>query len=97
MKKILITTLALVSISFASADLYKTQCASCHGASAEKKALGKSDIIAGWAEADIVAALQGYKDGSRNVHGMLAVKKPIASKLSDDDIKSLASFISSIK
>lgn len=97
MKKILVTTLALVSLSFASADLYKAQCASCHGTNAEKKALGKSDVIAGWSEADLMSALQGYKDGSRNAHGMLTVKKPIAAKLSDADMKSLASFISSIK
>ncbi|QOG12695.1 c-type cytochrome [Arcobacter sp. FWKO B] len=97
MKKVLLSCVAVASLSFASGDLYKAECASCHGANAEKKALGKSDVIAGWAEADIVTALNGYKDGSRNVHGMLAVKKPITSKLSDADIKSVASYISGLK
>lgn len=96
MKNILFSVVAIASFSFASGDLYKKECASCHGANAEKKALGKSDVIAGWAAADVISALQGYKDGSRNVHGMLAVKKPITTKLSDADIEALASYVSTL-
>lgn len=96
MKKLLLLSLATATLCFGNADLFKKECASCHGNNAEKKALGKSEIIKGWASADVVAALNGYKDGSRNVHGMLAVKKPIASKLSDADIKALADYISKL-
>lgn len=96
MKKVLLASIALSSLCFASAELYKKECASCHGNNGEKKALGKSEVIAGWSEDNILSALKGYKDGTRNVHGMIAVKKPIASKLSDDDMKSLASYISKL-
>lgn len=96
MKKLLLVGLATATLCFANGDLFKKECASCHGNNAEKKALGKSEVIKGWSSADIVTALNGYKDGSRNVHGMLAVKKPITAKLSDADIKSLADYISKL-
>lgn len=39
-------------------------CGSCHGQKAEKSALGKSQIIAGWEKQKIISALNGYKDGT---------------------------------
>ena len=39
-------------------------CAACHGADFEKKAMGVSKIVKDMSGADIVAALNGYKDGS---------------------------------
>lgn len=39
-------------------------CASCHGQKAEKSALGKSQIIAGWDKQRIIDALHGYKAGT---------------------------------
>jgi cytochrome c553 len=45
------------------ASLFK-KCQSCHGAKAEKVALGKSKIIKGWEASKIASALNGYKDGS---------------------------------
>ena len=70
-------------------------CSSCHGAHAEKKALGKSQIIKGWDAAKIAAALQGYKDGSYG-GAMKAIMKGQVTKLSDADIKSLANYISKL-
>lgn len=43
--------------------LYAT-CGSCHGQKAEKSALGKSQVIAGWDKQRIIDSLNGYKDGS---------------------------------
>ena len=43
------------------AMMFKQKCASCHGQMAEKSALGKSNVIAGWDVAKIVDALKGYK------------------------------------
>ena len=43
--------------------LYKV-CASCHGQKAEKEALGKSQVIAGWDKERIITAMNGYKDGT---------------------------------
>ena len=76
------------------AKLFKA-CSSCHGAKAEKKALGKSQVIAGWESSKIVNALNGYKDGSYG-STMKAVMQDQAAKLSDTDIKALAAYISKL-
>ena len=73
--------------------LYKS-CAGCHGAHAEKKALGKSEVIKGWSAAKLTDALEGYKKGTRNVHGMGALMKGQVSKLSQEQIKLLSEYIS---
>ncbi|WP_434656939.1 c-type cytochrome [Sulfurimonas sp. NW9] len=72
-----------------------TACSSCHGAHAEKKALGKSQIIKGWDKTKIITALKGYKDGTYG-GAMKAVMKGQATKLSDADIKALAEYISQL-
>ncbi len=76
--------------------LYK-KCVGCHGAKAENKALGKSDIIAGWDAAKIEEALKGYKAGTRNVHTMGALMKGQVASYSDADIKAVAEYISKLK
>jgi len=76
------------------AKLFKA-CSSCHGVKAEKKALGKSQVIAGWKSAKIVTALKGYKEGTYG-GSMKAVMKGQASKLSDADIKALSDYISKL-
>ena len=43
--------------------LYAT-CGSCHGQKAEKSALGKSQVIAGWDKQRIIDSLNGYKNGT---------------------------------
>lgn len=70
------------------------KCAGCHGASAEKPALGKSQIIKGWDKAKIVAALKGYKDDS---YGgvMKGVMKGQVANLSDEEIDALGVYIAS--
>jgi len=101
MKKITKITLGLMvlaSTAIAANDgvsLYK-KCAGCHGINAEKKALGKSQIIKGWEEAKIVTALKGYKDGT---YGgvMKGVMKGQVASLNEDQINSLAKYIATIK
>ena len=77
------------------ASLYK-KCASCHGASAEKVALGKSKVIANMSEADLNAAMNGYKDGTYG-GPMKGLMKGQVAKLSSDDIASLSAHIASLK
>lgn len=76
------------------ATLYKA-CAACHGVNAEKKALNKSQIIQGWETSKIVAALNGYKDGTYG-STMKGVMKPQVSKLSDAEIEAVAKYISGL-
>jgi len=70
-------------------------CSACHGQKAEKKALGRSQIIQGWAASKIEKALHGYKDGSYG-GAMKGVMQAQASKLSDTDIKAVADYISKL-
>jgi cytochrome c553 len=97
MKKIVLTAMfaAATAVSLSAASF--AACAACHGAKGEKPALGKSEIIAGWDEAKVVAALNGYKAGTLNVHGMGAVMKGQTMKLSDADIADLAKQIAAMK
>ncbi len=73
------------------------KCQSCHGDKAQNKALGKSEVIAGWDAAKTEEALKGYKAGTRNKHGMGGLMKTQVSSLSDEDIKAVAAYISSLK
>ncbi|XPV69973.1 MAG: c-type cytochrome [Halarcobacter sp.] len=96
--KILAGILILGAASlFASdgANIYKA-CATCHGANAEKHALGKSQVIQGWDVAKVEKALHGYKDGSYG-GPMKGVMKGQVARLSDADIKAVAEHIASLK
>lgn len=75
--------------------LYGTKCASCHGAKAEKPALGKSQVIAGWSASKIEEALHGYQAGTygKEMKGLMAGQ---AKALSSDEIKALAKHISAL-
>lgn len=98
MKKVLLgLLLASVSTLFAAdgAEIYKAKCLSCHGDKASKAALNKSQIIAGWDAEKIIASVNGYKNGEGGA--MKNVMKPIASGLSDDDLKAVAATIASYK
>ncbi|RXK11510.1 cytochrome C [Halarcobacter mediterraneus] len=86
MKKIVLGTM-IVAGSLMAANW--APCAACHGAKAEKKALGKSHVIAGWPVEKTVAALKGYKDGSYG-GAMKGVMKGQTARLSDADIQDLA-------
>ena len=80
-------------VSVSSDTLLFKKCAGCHGATAEKSALGKSKIIKGWKPSKIIHAINGYKDGSYG-GAMKGLMKSQVSSLSDKDIKSIATLIS---
>jgi len=69
-------------------DLYK-KCAGCHGAKAEKSALGKSKVIKGWEAEKIADALKGYKIGS---YGgvMKGIMKSQVRSMNDKEIEVLS-------
>lgn len=98
MKKIC-TLLAFAAVStLMAADgaaIYKSKCFSCHGEKASKSALNKSQIIAGWDASKTIESVVGYKNGQGGP--MKGVMKPIASGLSDEDLKAVAETIASFK
>ncbi|WP_263831666.1 c-type cytochrome [Sulfurospirillum oryzae] len=98
MKKIACMLISVAAVSLMAADgegIYKSKCFSCHGDKASKSALNKSQIIAGWDVAKITASINGYKNGEGGP--MKNVMKPIATALSDDDLKAVATTIASYK
>ena len=74
--------------------LYKS-CASCHGQKAEKEALGKSQVIAGWDKEKTIQALNGYKAGTYGGVMKNIMKGQVATK-TDAEIDALATFISKL-
>lgn len=88
-----------LSVMLSAADggaLYQ-KCSACHGAKAEKAALGKSEVIAGWKADKIVDALKGYKAGTRNTKGMGSIMKGQTASLGDSDMKALGEYIAGLK
>jgi len=96
--KILIVLAAIGSLSVASADgasVYK-KCIACHGVNAEKKALGKSAVIAGWEAPKTLAALQGYKAGTYG-GAMRGLMKGQVAALNEEQMKEVAHYIATQK
>ncbi|MDQ7045041.1 MAG: hypothetical protein Q9M32_03900 [Sulfurimonas sp.] len=77
-----------------AALLYAT-CKGCHGANAEKKALGKSEVIKGWNEQRIIDALNGYADGTYG-GAMKGMMKSQVTKFDKKEIEALAKHISKL-
>ncbi len=89
------TMLASFSLFASGADLYKS-CVACHGAKAEKAALGASKIISSMSKEDIAKALKGYKNDTYG-GAKKGIMKGQASKLSDPQIDELATYITTLK
>ncbi len=95
-KKAVAPQLASTAVESMSEDakLYK-QCVSCHGVNAEKVALGKSQIIAGWDVAKTKAALKGYQDGTYGA-SMKSLMQSQVKSLNDREIRQLAKYINKL-
>ena len=97
MKTLLLILGLTMVLNAADGKALYLKCAACHGKKGEKKALGKSQIIAGQKEAKTLEALKGYRTGKRNVAGMGALMKGQVVALSDADLKALAKYITTLK
>lgn len=62
MKKIILGTLILGVAAFAAVNL--ASCKGCHGQNFEKKALGKSKVVADMTKEEVNDAMVGYKKGT---------------------------------
>ncbi|NOQ32399.1 MAG: cytochrome C [Helicobacteraceae bacterium] len=67
-------------------------CKGCHGANFEKKAMGKSKVVADMTHADIAASLKGYKAGTYG-GPMKGLMKGQVAKYSDADLDAFAQTI----
>ncbi|MDX1808535.1 MAG: c-type cytochrome [Sulfurospirillaceae bacterium] len=99
MKKLLLIALSVFALNAMAADsaemLFK-KCTACHGLNAEKKALGKSEIINKWDSKKIEAALNGYKKGTFG-GAMKGIMKGQVANLNEAQIKTLAEYIPTLK
>jgi len=73
------------------------KCASCHGDRGEKRALGKSAIITAQNSEKTKKQLEGYKKGILNQYGMGSVMSDQMKEVSDEEIKTLSKYISTLK
>ena len=71
-------------------------CISCHGLMFEKSAMGYSRIVNQMSKEDIIASINGYKNGTYG-GSMKALMAAQAIKLSTEEIEALAEMISSIE
>jgi cytochrome c-type protein NapB len=90
MKKIVIASIAtLALVTAASAEVNLKACAGCHGANFEKKAMGKSKVVADMTHAEIANALKGYKHGTYG-GPMKGMMKGQVARYSDADLEAAA-------
>lgn len=88
LKLLAIGTLMLTSASGASTAV----CKGCHGQNWEKAAMGKAKVVKDMSKAQIVKALQGYKDGTYG-GAMKGLMKAQVKNLSTSDIEAMAASI----
>ena len=93
MKKIVIASIAALGVATTlSAGVNSAACKGCHGANFEKKAMGKSKVVANLSHAEIATALKGYKAGTYG-GPMKGLMKGQVAKYSDADLDALAQTI----
>lgn len=99
MKKNVLMLCCLVSLSFANEakDIVSSVCSTCHGKSMERSGYGVSRIPNSLDSSTILNSLNGYKKGSLNMYGLGSVMAKQAALLSNEEIKSLALYIPTLK
>lgn len=90
-----VTPATEVAVSVDGEVVFTQKCASCHGAKAEKSALGKSQVIAGWKNSQVKDALRGYQAGTYG-KDMKVLMQGQAKGLNDAQIDALAQYISTL-
>jgi cytochrome c len=93
MKKVLLAIGLLASIAVASST---NSCKGCHGQNFEKKALGKSKVVADMNATEIYESLIGYKDGTYG-GPMKGVMIGQVSKYSDLELDIMSKDITMVK
>ncbi len=76
-------------------EVHTDTCISCHGVMFEKSAMGYSRIVKQMSKEDIIASLNGYKNGTYGGR-MKALMAGQATKLSSEEIEAFAEMIRNI-
>jgi len=104
MKKILLLTILLASVSLMAASgekLYKQKCASCHGDKAQEQAQKGIRPLAGRDVTELALTIRAYRDqdqrvGTYTMHKDSRIMYDATSSLSRDKIVALAKYISGL-
>jgi len=104
MKKILILTVLLASVSLMAASgekLYKQKCASCHGDNGMEQAQKGVPPLAGRDVTELALTIRAYRDqdqrvGTYTMHKDSRIMYDATSSLSRDKIVALAKYISAL-
>ncbi len=89
MKKIILTSIVALAASTALMAAINTNvCKGCHGQNFEKRALGKSRVVANLTHDEIEDALKGYKVGKGG--SMKSIMKGQIGKYSDAEIEAFS-------
>lgn len=96
MKNILLIILFTQALMASSGEKIYQKCLPCHGAYAEKRALGKSKVIQKMDITQITEALSGYQMG---IYGgpMKTLMQEQVKEFSENDIKIVSEFIVTLK
>ncbi len=96
-KTLVLLSLACAALSAApiGAEIFK-QCAICHGDQAQKHSLDVSAIIAGMDAKKIVETLKGYQSGKLDQYGFGNMMQGQATKLSEEQMHAVATYVSSL-
>ena len=93
MKKLVVASIITLAASSAlMAGVNPAACKGCHGANWEKKALGKSRVVANLTHDEIATALKGYKAGTYG-GAMKGVMKGQVGKYSVADLEAFSKTI----
>lgn len=92
-----VKAVATEAIASISAPAAYAKCKGCHGVDGKTMALGKSAVIAGQDKAALIASLNEYKAGTKNVAGMGGLMKGQVVSLSDEDFEAIAEYLSAIQ
>ena len=85
------------SVMADGAAVYKAKtCASCHGATGAEPIMGAYPKIAGQNAEYLVQQLKDFKSGARN-NAQSAVMKGMVASVSEDEMKEIADYLSSVK
>lgn len=91
----IVAAASIASASPAGIEIFK-QCGTCHGNKGERHSLNVTRFIAGLDKEEVVEILHEYKDGKRNKYGLGSMMKGQAGKLSDEQIDTVAEYVSSL-
>ena len=83
--------------SASGSTLYKQKCKSCHGAKADKKAMGKSKSISAMSVGSIEKAMHDYSSGKRkSMSFVIKVKQDFVKHHSKNELRALSTYIHSL-